>query len=368
MSTETTVTPLNVNEELTKAVTAAISVEDIRAAVVAEHDKQTATATASAQADADAAAAKVAADAAAKAAAVASTGFTRTEVIGGRSFTFEADTELELERMVSNALRVAYAIQPTEAARSEVPDPAAEAAAAAAAVKRAEADAVAKVELEQGFRAGTISVSEYIKRSGALKEFLAAEGVSIESLKETVNQNVNQKEIQSWADAAEVFKNSPAGDTWPGGEQNQVILGDIISARPDLLNATDKVAAMATAYNVMKQRGTIFKTEVAATQTDAEKAAATQAIADKAVADKAAADAAALAEQNRKTAASSSSLFSRSSGVATTTVTAPAAGAKVDVPADASPAEIMDAWKKAMVAQGKNPDEAFIDNYRSNRI
>jgi len=374
---------VTMNDDLAKAVQAALNPEDLRAAVIAEAEKQsTAAVTAAAEAAAKAATDKAAADAAAAAAktAEAAKGFTRTENIGGREFTFEAPTEVELERMINNALKVAYALRPTEEVHEVVPDAAAEAAAAAAAIKAAEAEAVAKIELEQKFKRGEISPLEYIKQSGALKDYLAENGVSIESLKDAVNTNLETKESQSWTQAAEAFKNSSAGSDWPGGDKNLAIIGDIIASRPELLNAEDKVAAMAAAYEQMKSRGTIFPyvdpaattTAAAATvQTEAEKAAAAKATADKlaadaakAVADKVAADAAAAAA--RRTAATSSSLFDRSSGIASTTVAVPAsADAKVEIPANASPTEIMEAWKAAQLKQGNNPNDVFMDTFRT---
>jgi len=367
---------VTMNDDLAKAVQAALNPEDLRAAVIAEAEKQsTAAVTAAAEAAAKAATDKAAADAAAAAAktAEAAKGFTRTENIGGREFTFEAPTEVELERMINNALKVAYALRPTEEVHEVVPDAAAEAAAAAAAIKAAEAEAVAKIELEQKFKRGEISPLEYIKQSGALKDYLAENGVSIESLKDAVNTNLETKESQSWTQAAEAFKNSSAGSDWPGGDKNLAIIGDIIASRPELLNAEDKVAAMAAAYEQMKSRGTIFPyvdpaattTVAAATvQTEAEKTAAAKATADK-LANEAAAAAAATAAA-RRTTATSSSLFDRSSGIASTTVAVPAsADAKVEIPANASPTEIMEAWKAAQLKQGNNPNDVFMDTFRT---
>jgi len=366
---------VTMNDDLAKAVQAALNPEDLRAAVIAEAEKQsTAAVTAAAEAAAKAALDKAAADAAVAAAktAEAAKGFTRTENIGGREFTFEAPTEVELERMINNALKVAYALRPTEEVHEVVPDAAAEAAAAAAAIKAAEAEAVAKIELEQKFKRGEISPLEYIKQSGALKDYLAENGVSIDALKSAVDTNERAQDIQSWEEAGRLFITTPAGHDWPGGDQNIAVIGDIIASRPELLDATDKLAAMATAYEIMKSRGTIFPyvdpaaTTVAAVPTEAEKAAAAKATADKlaadaakAVADKAAAELAAAAA--RRTAATSSSLFDRSSGIASTTVAVSAsADAKVEIPANASPTEIMEAWKAAQLKQGKNPNDEFM--------
>src|ERR1700680_2770885 len=103
---------VSVTEDLTKAVGSALDPASIRAAVIAEAEKQGIVA-------ADAAATQAAAEKAAadKAAAetTADSVFSRTEIIGGREFTFDASSELELERMVNNAFKVAYAVQTSEA-------------------------------------------------------------------------------------------------------------------------------------------------------------------------------------------------------------------------------------------------------------
>ena len=72
--------------------------------------------------------------------------YTRTETIGGREFTFEADTAAELDQMVLNAYRVASAVSEPEPKVTEAPviDPAVE--------------TMRRVELEMKFKRGEISV------------------------------------------------------------------------------------------------------------------------------------------------------------------------------------------------------------------
>ena len=357
---------VTVNDDLTQAIAGALDPESIRAAVIAEAEKQ-GLAAADAQAAADKAVAdKAAADkSAADEAAAMAGGFSRTEVIGGREFTFEAASELELERMVNNALKVAYAIQPTDDVI--VTEPVVD---AAAVQKAAEDRAVFMVDLETKFKRGEISTAEYLEQSGAMDEYLEKKGIPIDKLKNSITQNEYTQFEQSWAQATEEFKNSPAGADWPGGNKNRDMLGMMLN-QLNLVDAPNKVAALAQAYAEMQRTNMIFPGEAeeiaaaAAASVDSAVVDA-KAAADKAVANAAAETAAAAARTAAaaKGASTSSSLFGRSSGVSGSSGT-PAAtpAATIDVPKDASPAEIMDAWKKAQVSQGRDPNGAFIETF-----
>lgn len=359
---------ITVNDELNQAVNSALSPEAIRAAIIAEATKQGDAATQEALAKAATDQAAAVAAAAAKTAADA-TGFSRVETIGGREFNFEASNELELERMVANAYRVAYAIQPTEVAAPVVPvDP-------AIAQKAAEDAAAAKADLELKFKRGEISASDYIEQSGAVDEYLTKKGIPVDALKDVVEQRQNSKVEQSWADATAAFLQSPSGADWPGGARNLEVIGlkiqsltfvDANGQVRSLVDAPDKVAALAQAYASMKSSNMVFPGDQVETTTPSatEQAAATE----KAAADKVIAEAAAVVAQRAaaavKTPSTSSSLFGRSSGVAgSSAATVTPAAPKTDIPADATPAEIMDAWKKAQVAGGKNPNDEFISTF-----
>jgi hypothetical protein len=347
---EVTMTP-----ELAEAIKNAVSIDSVKALMVAEAEKQLEVKT---QLDADqAAAAQAAADktaadqAAAEAAAKANQVFTRTETIGGKDISFSASTEAELDRQVLSAFKTAYAIQQTPAPVEPVVDQAAVAAAA-------EAEVLAKAELERKFRLGEISAAEYIQQSGAVNEYLTKQGLSVDTLKDVVEKNKQDAEIQSWEAASEVFKNTSGAD-WPGGVKNRTLLGDKMAAM-GLFDAKDKVAAMAQAWEAMKSTGGYFP------HGDEPVAAAAPpavAVPDPA---KVAADAAAVAAEAVRVAAaakvksSSSSFFDASSGVSGAPVLNPAViEAKKVVPADASPEEIIRAWKEAQVAGGISPDDAF---------
>lgn len=358
--------PLNVemNDELRDAIGKAVNAEDIKALILAEAQKQfSASDAAKTVHDAEEKAAADRLAAAEKAALDAPKTFTQKETIGGKEFTFEAASELELANQVASAYRVAYGIQPTNE-RPEVvetaPDP------AAVAAKAAE-DAAAKAELELKFKRGEISTAEYLEQSGAISEFLTKNGVSIDALKATVDSNQTAQYEKSWAQATEEFLHGPGSD-WPGGERNREQLGMRIAAM-GLTDAKDKVAALNAAYNEMKRTGSVFANEQVdqQTQTPEQKAAAEKAIADKAVADKAVTDAA--AEVVRKAAAvraaapTSSGLFDRSSGVSDHIVVDKNKPAEFVIDPKATPTEIMAAWNKYQVANGQNPDSAFMQTY-----
>ena len=375
---------LTVTPELKAIIEAATDPEVIRNAIVAEAEKQAAAAVVDEKTAADRVVAdKAAADKAAADAAAAQT-FESVETIGGKEFTFTAGSQAELDHMIANAYKVAYAVQPTERVVEQFVDPA---VAEKQAADKAAADAVAKTELELKFKRGEISASDYIEQSGALASYLERQGVPLSELKKAVEANKGNDYEKSWQEASADFVKTSAGADWPGGEKNLEILGLKIVAL-GLSEAKDKVAALAQAYADMKRTGMIFPTTAEGTLSPEQQAAA-KAAADKAIADKTAADeaarvaaasgtAAAVAQASAETAravaaarvqSQSSSLFGASSGVGAGTsagATAPAApAAKTIIPDNATPAEILQAWKEAQLAGGNDPNRVFMDQFRN---
>jgi len=354
MSDPVVLNPVVVNEELTKAVTAAVDPEQIRAAILAEAAKQT-----GASNDA-AAAAKAAEDKAAADKATAektATGFSRIEVINGKEFLFESDSEIDLERQIGNAYKVLQAVQPTPAARAEAPvvvDP-------AIAAKAAEDEAARKAELELQYKRGEISTLDYLEQSGAVDSYLEKKGIPLGKLKEVVDQNEVRAEAQSWEEATKQFYATPASAGWPGGDKNVKQIGMIIASRPELMNATDKVAALAQAYAYMRTEGLLFTNEAAVV---APAAAAEPVVPVVAAAAPAVPVVAPVAP---KAPATSSSLFGVSSGASGTPAAHAAPTASSLVPADATPAEIIDAWKKDLIAKGQDPNAAFVEKFAARR-
>lgn len=360
------------NEELVKAVGAAINPEEIKAAILAEAQKQFA-ATESERVATDAAAKDVADKKAAadKAAADATKTYTRTEVIGGKEFNFEAVSELELATKVADAYRLAYSLQPTtQAAQVVEKTPTQEEIAAAA-----QAEAAAKAELELRFKRGEVSTADYLEQSGAFGDYLAKKGLSVDALQAAVKQNQTTQYEKSWAQATEEFLHSPAGADWPGGDLNREQLGLRLVAL-NLTDATDKVAALAQAYNEMKKSKAIFPNEAATTQqttqaqpTQQQQVAKTagELAAEKVLADQAAVRAAAAAAEAARTAPTSSSLFDRSSGTSEHIVNDKTKPTEFQIDPKATPAEILDAYKKYLVANGQDPNAAFTQQFSKPR-
>lgn len=378
--------------ELEQAVRAASSPEAIQSAIQAELARQTSATEAEA---ATAAAAKIAAEKV----TAANAGVTRTEVIGGQEFTFTGANQAEVDQLVLNAYRVAYAVGGnTGSTREEVQiDPAQANADVVAAQAAADAETARQTELGLKFQRGEISVKEYLEESGAVSEFLEKEGISIDALKQSVQKNQDESYKADWQSATAAFLAGP-GAEWPGGDVNKFNLQNTLVAL-DLMYADDKVEALVKAYEHMKQNGALLpyvppvdaaaqaigtssaagsggsgdSGSAAVSHTPEELQAIVQAAVSKALADQAVANAAAV--EAAKSPRTSSSVFGASSGVAgagSSVVGSTEARVRSDVAAtaalkDASPAEILDAWKTAQVASGKNPNEAFMENFSSRR-
>lgn len=281
--------------------------------------------------------------------------FTHTETIKGKEFIFEAETELELERMVSNAFRVAHAVQePVEQQEvvEQVVDPAKE--------------AVAQAELEIKFKNGQISASEYLERSGAIAQYLEKQGVPVQELKETVEQSRDNKFTQSWADATTEFLKSPAGADWPGGERNKELIGLMI-ARLGLVDADDKVLALSQAYNAMKSNGMVFADSPEGSESS--QAPHTQAAP---VRHQQTEQPSHVTRQQptrqqptrQSQQRASSSLFGQSSGTSQNDIRDTSRNQpQFSVPSNASPEEIISAWKQNVLAQGGDPNSEFTNTF-----
>jgi len=354
---------LVVNDELKKSIDNAVNSSDIRETVIAEAIKQGFTPEAVAQATADKVAADTAAAAAARVAAVTSEPkiYTRTVEISGRSFTFDAESELELERTVNNAYTVATAFQNAQQVpeTEHVPD------AAQLAAERAAADKLVsdRAELELQFKRGDINAKQYLEQSGAIKDYLEEQGVPLSELKSAIQENRGRGFEQSWSDATQEFLNSAAGADWPGGERNKEILGMTIAGL-GLVDADNKLAAITQAYESMKASKTVFPYEAEGTA-----APVVAAVAAPVVAAVAAPVVAAVVEPVR-TAPTSSSMFGKNSGPAPTAVSPAASGAMnaaIDIPADASPAQILAAYKESLIANHIDPNAAFIERFATKR-
>ena len=347
--TEQASTPLAVSDDLSKTIQSAVDTNDIKAAVQAEILKQAADAAAVPAAAAPAAVAVEEVEAAKP--------FSRIETIGGREFTFEAATELELERSISNAYKVAAGLQVPQVVEPVV-DPA---IAAAAAEKAATERAAAQADLELKFKRGEVTTQEYLEQSGAVKDYLDKQGVPLDELRASVEKSRHQSYEQAWADATVTFLKSSSD--WPGGDKNKKLLGLKIQEL-GLLDATDKVSAIQQAYASMKQDGLVFANETAAPAAPAVVAPAVAAAPAAAAPAVAAAPAAVIPPK----AATASTLFGTSFGTSgADSAAAPAAPAVPALDKNATPQEIMAAWKAQQLSEGKDLNTAFTETFRSKR-
>jgi len=167
--------------------------------------------------------------------------FSKVLKIHGQEITVEAASELELERQVTQAYRIAEAVRPSGeevTPRQRQSDAAVE--------------AMNQVELKLQFQRGEISPADYIEKSGALDSALAARGFDLEAA-------ANKQTEQDWAAATDEFLNGPGSD-WPGGAANLKIIGTQILAM-GLQDAPDKVAALSAAWEEMKKDGTVISPE-----------------------------------------------------------------------------------------------------------
>jgi hypothetical protein len=278
-----------------------------------------------------------------------------------------------------NAYRGAYALQ-TPAI--EVVNPEAEQAAEIAAQEAAEKRAEEKAELALKFKRGEISVKDYLRQSGELADYLAEQGISIEKLRDTVEAKSSTDYQRSWQDATNYFLQTHAKD-WPGGNRNLNLMG-LKLIQLGLDDAEDKVAAYETAFKALKADDLLFPPEQTAEEVTAAAAVATETTTTETlnirevrpgaepenpirrVVTPAQANAERVAPVPVKRPASSSAILGASSGVGAETDRS--GGGKrpasvYEVSKEATPQQIIDAWKDATAKAGINPNDAWQQQF-----
>jgi hypothetical protein len=170
---------------------------------------------------------------------------TRTETINGKAIDFKG-TEDQLEALIANAYRVA------EALKSELAPvtPRSIRHKTQADIEREICD---RTEIDLQFKRGQLTTAEYLERTNAIGEYLESKGFDVEAA-------ASKQFEQSWAQASEEFLRG-AGSDWPGGTKNRELIGMKLASM-NLIDAKDKVAALATAYADMKKSGTLFAGDV----------------------------------------------------------------------------------------------------------
>jgi hypothetical protein len=178
------------------------------------------------------------------------TAFAKSVTIDGKRLVAEAPTEAEAQAKLDDMVRAAMS-QPSPPAR----DPrtgkfVSRQPAQQQTQQEIEAESLRvyeKTRLEQQFRLGEITAEEYLARTHAVDNYLAARGVDVDELAATGSAAFEQ----SWVQATEAFLNSPEGADWPGGENMREAIAQVI-AEENWIDADDKQAALAEAWKFMK--------------------------------------------------------------------------------------------------------------------
>jgi hypothetical protein len=181
--------------------------------------------------------------------------FTQTIDINGTQVTVEGTSPENLAYNVDIAKQAGAALTAGPQKSQEQ----IEAEAEAEEVRRA----AALANLELRFRRGEISVKDYVAESGAVAQYLEEQGIHFDQLREDSQKRALDGEVQSWAQATEQFLNGSGAD-WPGNPRNQKILENTLAAL-DLLDTDDRLGALTAAWAKMKADGTYFPYEDPAT-------------------------------------------------------------------------------------------------------
>jgi DNA gyrase inhibitor GyrI len=168
----------------------------------------------------------------------------KTEVIGGKEFTFTGTAD-EVSKAVADAYRVAEAVT-TQAAEPVTPR-----SVRAKTQAERERDICDRTELDLQFRRGELTTAEYLDRTNAIGEYLAEKGFDVDAA-------AGKQFEQSWQQATESFlHDTPEGQTWKGGQKNMELIGNLIQSH-GLIDAEDKVAALRLLAREMAEKGLMF--------------------------------------------------------------------------------------------------------------
>jgi len=171
----------------------------------------------------------------------------RIEKINGQDIHF-VGTELEVEKQIANAYKVAEALKPAPEPRVPIVRQKTQAE-----IEREISD---RAELDLQFRRGQLTTQEYLQRTNAIGEFLAARGFDVDA---AAQAQANAE----WAQATEEFLATTP--EWRGGSRNMQQIGTIVLAR-GWDNAENKVAALRAAFKEMQDRGMEFDGDVSEEQ------------------------------------------------------------------------------------------------------
>ena len=177
---------------------------------------------------------------------------TKVEKIGGRDLTFTGTEESVAEQIIA-AYKVAEALTPVPEPRVQVVRQKTQAE-----IEREISD---RAELDLQFRRGQLTTEEYLTRTNAIGEFLAARGFDLDAAAAAQVQ-------QGWKEAVETFlQTTPEGRVWRGGMKNLQQAQILLEAHgwTDGIDG-DKVAALRAIAKEMREKGIEFDGDFSAEQ------------------------------------------------------------------------------------------------------
>jgi hypothetical protein len=266
-----------------------------------------------------------------------------TFLIGGKEVEFEADSPEHLLSMVKAAQSAYEMGRPKpEEKKPEPPKPA------------FTPDELAALSLRMA-QGDPSALEEFIEKGGVVDKILEKRGIKTEEVKKVMEQG-RSDDFQRRFDSArdEFLKTSD----WPGGTRNGKLMGYKLVELGLADNPTKD--NFQKAYDALKAEGLLDARveEPATPPTEQRQDGGTPATPAR--------QAPAAASAAPKKAATGSTAFgtSQESG----TRRSASGPAKVpEIRPDASPQEIMDLWKQAVQAEGKNPDDALRETYSARR-
>lgn len=213
-------------------------------------------------------------------------------------------------------------------------------------VKTAEEIQADKFELESDFRLGKISAKDYIKRSGAVDEILAEQGIDPQGIKALLEKEQGREKVQSWEEATTEFTSNfgKSGSQWPGGPRVLDLMGKTLIELG--LSDQPSPSSLQKCYDHLTSKGWDL---MRLGQEDAEASRPRE-----------------TPTPPQKKKAGGSALFNVSGG----------GGGERDVTKSVnlpriedfdSPEVVIQKFKEAAIAQGRNPDEVLRETYGAGR-
>ena len=174
--------------------------------------------------------------------------YQKTISIAGKEFTFEADSEEEVNAQVEAAYQAALATAQRPVTQEKVVDP------KIAEQEQADLNSL-WLKAVSGDRA---AYDAYQEKSGAIDKFIEKKyGVKVSDLKEVVEQNRTNRSNQAWAVAVEEFKKDSSIE-YSLNKTNETLMGGELSKLN--LWGTPSKESLVKAYNSLKEKGIEFIT------------------------------------------------------------------------------------------------------------